>query len=68
MKWALLLATISSLGCLSPLTDRLDGLQSELNRVNTQLAETNKQLERANAQLEKVEIGVRRMGGGNGSE
>lgn len=52
-------------GCLSPVTDRLDSLQAELNHVNSQLEETNKQLARANMQLEKVEIGVRRMGGSN---
>lgn len=52
-------------GCLSPVTDRLDSLQAELNHVNAQLEETNKQLARANHQLEKVEIGVRRMGGTN---
>lgn len=52
-------------GCLSPVTDRLDSLQAELNHVNSQLEETNKQLARANQQLEKVEIGVRRMGGPN---
>lgn len=62
MKWALFIVAVSSLGCLSPLTDRLDAMQSELNRVNTQLAETNKQLDRANAQLVKVVEGLR---GGN---
>ncbi|HMO36726.1 MAG TPA: hypothetical protein PKA06_11845 [Gemmatales bacterium] len=51
--------------CLTPLTDRLDALQTELHRVNTQLAETNQQLIRANAQLEKVEQNVRGMGNSN---
>lgn len=59
-----------SVGCLSPLTERLDNVNgqltqvnAQLQQVNAQLVETNKQLERANQQLEKVEVGVRRMGG-----
>lgn len=53
-----------STGCLSPLTDRLDALNTELARVNAQLSDTNQQLQKANNKLDSIEISTRRMAGG----
>jgi len=56
--------SLSSVGCMAPITDRLDGMNAELIRVNAQLKETNDELVKANVQLQKMETVLKRFGGG----
>ncbi len=48
-------------GCLAPVTDRLDAIQSELHLTRQQMAQTNARLQETNRRLENIEALLKRF-------
>ncbi len=49
------------MGCLAPVTDRLDAIQSELQLTRQEMAQTNARLQETNRRLENIEALLKRF-------
>lgn len=49
------------MGCLAPVTDRLDAIQSELQLTRQEMVQTNARLQETNRRLENIEALLKRF-------